>query len=280
MKYVLISLLFIGFYSCKRTVQDPENPIVAEVFDKQLLENEMIQMLPTPLNETDSLARSNAYIEKWIRERLWEEEAENNVPSDLNINQLVRDYRSSLLRLQFEKKILKESLDTTISNTELLATYEAVKLQYLLKETIVRCWLAKIPSEVENQQRFYRLWRNNEKSEVNSFLAANATYSFMEDSTWVGVSDLRAIIPQNLIKTSSFSKRNNFQIEYEDQVYYVKINEFVDKNEIPPLAYIGDKIKRVILQKRKEEVLTAYSEELYQKNIRANTIKVYTNASS
>lgn len=280
MKYALIGLLFIGFYSCQKAVENPENLIVAEVFDKQLWEEELVQMLPAPLNETDSLARANAYIEKWIRARLWEEEAEKNVPSDLNINQLVREYRSSLLRLQFEKKILKESLDTTISTTELLSTYQAVKLQYLLKETIVRCWLAKIPSDVENQRRFYTLWRNNEKSEVSSFLAANANYSFMEDSTWVSVSDLRAIIPTNLIKTASFTKRKNFQIEHKDQVYYVKINEFVDKNEIPPLAFIGDKIKRVILQKRKEEVLSAYSEELYQKNIRANTIKVYTNASS
>lgn len=280
MKYILLTLLLTGFLSCKKTVENPENPIVAEVFGKQLLEDELLQMLPTPLNATDSTARANAYIEKWIREKLWEEEAEKNVPSDLNINQLVRDYRSSLLRLQFEKKILKESLDTTISNAEILTNYDAVKLQYLLKEPIVRCWLAKVPEEVENQKRFYQLWKNSEKSEVNSFLAANANYSFMEDSIWVSVSDLHAIVPQNILGNSSFSKKKSFQIVNNGQVYYIKINEYVDKNEIPPLAYIGDKIKRVILQKRKEEVLAAYSEKLYQNNIRANTIKVYSNASS
>ncbi len=77
----------------------------------------------------DSSLIINAYVERWIRETLLLLEAERNIPSDLNIDKLVRDYRASLVRHSYEQFLVEQLLDSTVTKAEL----EALKAKQLEK---------------------------------------------------------------------------------------------------------------------------------------------------
>ena len=51
-------------------------------------------------------------------------EAEKNIPAGIEIDQLVEDYKSSLIIHQFEKTVVDNTLDTIISDAELNAYYD------------------------------------------------------------------------------------------------------------------------------------------------------------
>jgi hypothetical protein len=48
----------------------------------------------------------------------------------------------------------------------------------------------------------------------------------------------------------------------------------VDKNETPPLSYIEDQAKKVILHKRQTELLDKLKEDLYNKYAESNNVKI------
>ena len=66
-------------------------------------------------------------------------EAERNIPKDLNIDELVRDYRASLVRFNFEEQLIAEKLDSSVSEAETKAFYENNKDQFQLESTILKC---------------------------------------------------------------------------------------------------------------------------------------------
>ena len=59
--------------------------------------------------------------------------------------------------------------------------------------------------------------------------------------------------------------------EYE---YFLKIVDQEAKGEISPLAYIEKQLVRMLLHKKRGEILESYKQELYEKALNDNTIKL------
>ena len=95
--FFLICLLIA---SCSPVEEPPveDDVVLAKVFNKTLYLSELEGMMPTAISREDSINFINAEVERWAREAVPMQEAEKNIPSDLNIDGLVRDYRASLVR--------------------------------------------------------------------------------------------------------------------------------------------------------------------------------------
>ncbi|HNM26364.1 MAG TPA: hypothetical protein PKL15_13075, partial [Saprospiraceae bacterium] len=112
---------------------------LAKVYNKSLYSSELEGVVPEGTPPADSALIVSAYIQRWLRDQLLMYEAERNIPKDLNIDNLVRDYRASLVRFNFEQQIIAEKLDSTVSEAELQAYYENNKDQFQLESTILKC---------------------------------------------------------------------------------------------------------------------------------------------
>ena len=100
-------------------------------------------MFPEKPLPKDSLAIIQAYIERWTRDTLLLNEAEQNIPSDLNIDKLVRDYRASLIRHNYEKRWWNNIWTLPSPRNNSWNFYEANKEQYQLETPIMRCYFIK-----------------------------------------------------------------------------------------------------------------------------------------
>ena len=124
--------------------KDPNDRLLAKVHNKSLYLSDMEGMIPEGLSSEDSSLIINAFVERWARDAVMMYQAERNVPKDLNIDKLVRDYRASLLTNNYEKILVEQLLDSLVTQQELADFYELNKSQYQLEFDIVRGHFVKV----------------------------------------------------------------------------------------------------------------------------------------
>ncbi len=276
----MAALAYLLGAGCQFVKKDkPEDRALAKVHNKTLFLSEMDGMFPEGTTGEDSMLIINAFVERWIREALLLHEAEKNIPSDLNIDKLVRDYRASLVRHNYEKIIVEQLLDSIVTADELLEFYDQHQVQYQLESPIVRCHLIKISLTAPDVERVKTLWNNIAKQEsylqLVDYCAQYAQAHLLEDSAWYRIDDVAAAFPPGMIATENVSRREVVHQD-NDYQYYLRILEVKNKNEIAPLSFVEDEVRKIILRNRKIKLLEDKKEEMYELEMRRNNIKIYT----
>jgi len=232
-------------------------------------------MVPVGATPEDSTKIINAEVERWTRETLLMQEAEKNIPADLNIDELVRDYRMSLIRHNYEQFLVETQLDSVISEQEISDYYEKNKEQYQLQSSILRCFLIKVPKSAPNLDQLRSWWISSNLEDfkkMKDYAMQNAAFYMLEVDAWYQQSDLRAQLPNG----SNLNPTQNLNQTDENFFYFLKVLEKKSNKEIAPLGYIQDQIKKVILHKRKMVLLDQRKEELYDRETNKNNVKIFT----
>jgi len=228
----------------------------------------------------DSALMINAYIERWTREQVLLIEAEQNLPSDLDLDALVADYRNSLLRLNYEEEILKTRLDSTITNEELIAFYEANKEQYQLEKPILRCLFMQIPVPVPTEREIQKLWYRTSAADIialQDFAAKFSDSYLMNDSTWYTLDEVAMLIPSDIVNSKNINSNTDWTLKAKNFKYYLKVLEMKSHKDIAPLSFIQEQASRAVLHRRKLKLLAEWREALYKQALADNKVKVITN---
>jgi hypothetical protein len=277
--YFGILLLIIISCNSSSNKNYANDKLLAKVYDKPLYLSELSDIFS---DQTMSKADSNQlianYVERWVRDNAIMYEAEKNVPKDLNLDKLVKNYRSSLVRSIYEKSIIEEALDSTVTLSELNDFYDKNKDQYQLETPIVRCYLIKLEKNAPDQDAVRDWWDDiNEADNLKRLLnycKSNAKVYMLDDKMWYKVEDLVGILPNgkispdNVHKEEMTFKDDNFQ-------YFFKIIELVNKKETAPMSYIKDQAIKYILHKRKMKLLDEKIENIYNKELLNKNIEIY-----
>ena len=282
LKQLLIFFLLVSgcFLACKSEQAPPEanDILLATVHGKPLYLSEVNAMVPSEATSEDSAMIAGAFMEKWIREALLMNEAERNLPKDLKIDELVRDYRASLIRHNYEKILVELQLDSTITSQELADYYEINKEQFRLENPIVRCLFMEVPKNSTQLKEADKIWKNHGKSEdksLSEFAATHSTQFMLNDSVWYRPDYLMTLLPEKDRKSKNFTNGTKLNATDDQFKYYLSILDRIPKGEIAPIEYVIDQMSRVILHKRKIALLNEKREEIYEREINRNTIKVY-----
>ncbi|MCC7504630.1 MAG: hypothetical protein IT259_05000 [Saprospiraceae bacterium] len=250
--------------------------VLARVYDRSLYSSELEGVVPPGTPQTDSMLIVSAYVQRWLRDQLLMYEAERNIPKDLNIDKLVRDYRASLVRFNFEQQIIVEKLDSTLNDAELQAYYENNKDQFQLESTILKCLVIKLPSSA-SQSDMNKLWNSRKPADEERLAAfANqwASLALLDREKWYRLDDVAALLPKGTLNTDNIDSRREGTVSEGDYKYYYRVLEVVRGKEPAPFDYVRDQIANVILHKRKQELLERWKEDLYQKELQRENIKI------
>jgi hypothetical protein len=260
--HIILGMFIIFHLSCDQQ-ENPEEGLVAKVFSKTLSRDDIDNSFPGTDMENDSLNVINTFVDRWVKDQLILHHAEQEL-SDLDeINTLVQNYRSSLILLQYENKIIEEKLDTTISKNELQQYYDTYKDQYVLATPIIRGLLLKIP-ESENTNDLFRDLSKMDRDELQGFCERNDKYCLVTLGKWHFISDIIGLVPNSLTSSGSWRKGNKYQSDHEGYRYILYIEEYFKKNEVPPISYVVPQARQVILHQRRQNLLDEYKEEVYQ----------------
>lgn len=280
MNKFLFSLFVLGaaaFWSCGNTDSaKADDKLLAKVYNKSLFLSALEGVVPEGVSKEDSALMVAAYVQRWAHEQLLMYEAERNIPKDLDIDELVRSYRASLVRFNFEEQIIAEKLDSTVSEPELLAFYENNKDQFQLESMILKCLVLKIPSNASDTE-INKLWnsRNSaDETKLKTLAKQKAVLAMLDRDKWYKLEDVAALLPKGTLTSDNMGSRREGTLKDGDFRYYYRVLETAQGKSTAPFDYVREQATRIILHKRKQDLLERWKEELYQKELKRENIQI------
>jgi hypothetical protein len=277
-KFLLVCLVLLGF-SCSEDIQTNNgNFLLARVYNKSLYIKDLEGMFPPGTSAYDSSLITNAYTQRWVRDAVLLYEAENNLPKDLNIDRLVRDYRSSLVRNNYEQVLLEQLMETEISKEELANFYDKNKIQYQLDNPIVKANVVVVPKIISVKDSLKYLWEND--TDINLARLKNICEEYelahiLDGSKWNEWENLAIYLPRNISFEEFSRKGKDFSIQDGEFDVWVKILDSKKPQEIPPIEYVEEQLKRMLLLSRKTKLLEEKKEDMFDIAKRKGQIEIF-----
>ncbi|HMS71367.1 MAG TPA: hypothetical protein PKD18_24655, partial [Saprospiraceae bacterium] len=91
-------------------------------------------------------------------------------------------------------------------------------------------------------KEFEKRWKNEDSKAIADFCVKSCDFYQMTEDFWKPASELLAIVPSSQLKESDLKKQGSMVKTDKDYKYYVKVIDFVGKEDVPPLEYIKGKI--------------------------------------
>jgi len=136
-KFVIGLVFLLVFASCQNLKNGNGDRIVATIYDKTLYQSDLQSVLYEGISVNDSLVRTKAFIDNWIRRQLVIHQAEKNIDkSELDFIRQIEDYRSSLIIYKYESQLIEQNLDTVVSDEEIAKYMEDNSPLEMEEETI------------------------------------------------------------------------------------------------------------------------------------------------
>ncbi|NNE56433.1 MAG: hypothetical protein HKN32_10460, partial [Flavobacteriales bacterium] len=214
------------------------------------------------------------------RDQVLYEYAINNLPDeDVNFDKEIENYRRSLLTFALENHIVKQHLDTVVSDGEIARYYEENQDNFMLKDYIVRVKFCILDSVVEVGNEFEKLFKSDEPEDLvlfEQFCVENGAAYFIDDEQWLYFGDLLQEVPLEVYNVEQFLKKaKTVTFRANRNQYFLKVVDYKFKDNVSPLSLQREKIRNIILNRRKLDLLSKMHDDLYQEAVRKNQIHIY-----
>ena len=274
--FIAITIL-VGSSCIYETRKDDK--LIAKVGDKRLYLSEMLHIFPKDCIREDSVTLAKLYIDNWIKTRLLLKKAELNLSSeDLNISKEIEKYRTDLLIYKYEDRMLQEKLDTIVYDSEIKRYYEANIANFSTDEYMVRAIFIKLPLNapaIWNVRRWITSSRENDIQDLIEYCYKHSDrFNFYNDD-WVLWQTVEAELPNKDLAMRAM--RQNGRIEQQDErfVYMVHVKEKRVPGDPAPLAFVKNKVKSIIINKRKLKFISDLGQEIYNDALLKNQFEIY-----
>jgi len=274
-------LMLFLFNSCNYFVvqekEDKSSEIIAIVNTAKLFREDVKSILPQKISKEDSIVLMNSFINDWAINQLLLDKAENNNSiEDINeINDLVNDYRESLLINNYKEMLIKQQLDTVINDDEIEDFYSKSKGNFRLNEELVKIKYLHFDLKVISKKQFLKLFKSDEIEDLEALEKEQLSFKYYQfnDSVWTQLDKVLLKLPfskENLLKkTKLLQKQDSIGL------YLAAIKDVLVRNDIAPLSYIKPTIKQMILHKRKIELIRDIEKIIVKDATKNNNFKVY-----
>ena len=272
-----IFLLTSCDYLLVQEKEDNASEIIAIVNTDKLFKEDLKDVLPRNISKEDSLIIVKSFIQDWaINKLLLKGAANNNTSASLrNINKLVQDYKESLLINNYKKELIKQQLDTVISNDEVEQYYLVNNENFKLNEVLVKSKYLYFDYTINDQKEIVKLFKSDKINDAEELERQQLSFKIyqLNDSIWTELDKVLLKLPfskENLLKKSNF-------IQKQDSLglYLVAIKDVLNRNDIAPLSYIKSTIKEMILHKRKIELIREIEKIIVKDATKNNNFKIY-----
>ena len=278
--FVLISLFF--FINCEYFSNKPRLAI-ARMQDKYLFFEDIQDNMPKNLSIEDSIIYVNNQIINWAKKHILNDKALINLDFEeqKNLLDLVESYKSDLFSHYYQEKMVKASMDTIILDNEIENYYNKNNSNFKLNQDLVKARYIKISGDnynIKDVRSRFRRFNKDDLIFLDSISLQFLSFS-LNDSIWVNKDiffskfpDIKTYIKNNIVKKALF-----YQLEDSLQLYLIKINKSVFRNDIAPLDYIKPTLKQILLNKKKLEFVTDFEKDLIEDALQKKELEFYEN---
>lgn len=275
MQRLILLVMCLLLLSC---FSNEEDNLIASVNEKKLFLSDVLYNMPSQIE--DSAYFVDKFVHDWLRKELMVSYAEINLSTDLlQYEKQIEDYRASLLIYAYQQELLNQNFDTVILSSEIEDYYEQYKDEFRLNKNIFKGRFIVVDKSAPNLSSLNKWYKSEEETSVENLEDYCQQFSkeyYLGDNKWQYFSIFNNKLP-DVIEFEEYFLRNTKGVFFEDKDfrYYIFIKDYQIKGSNSPLAVESERIKDVLLNKKKIEYLNQLEDELYQDALSKKKIKIY-----
>lgn len=279
---ILAIVMLLAVSSCSYLKKQAGDDILAIAGDKYLYRKELEGLIPKGIPATDSMEIARQFIDNWIRQEVLLKHAESNLEeSRKDFAKQLEAYRNSLIIYEYESELIRQKLDTVVSETEIQEFYQANESNFQLPENIIKVSYVKIPTESKTKPsakkaRQLLVSKNPDDLIKLMELCDQSMFSCrIDDENWITFSDFIRELSLDINNQEDFLKNKTF-FETNDSLftYLIRINEYKTIESSAPESLVQDKIRNLILNKRKSELINRMQQQIFEEALKNKEFEI------
>ena len=273
-KFYIITI-FVILSSCFDS--DIERKKIARVYDTFLYSD---QVSPVPENQ-DSFTFFNNYVNNWAKNELLISKAKFNIDkTPTHIDSLVERYKSSLLIHHYKQLLIQSQLNRNIDDSIVETYYNNNIENFTLRENLFKIKYVKIKKIAPNMEfleiNFPPDSLNFKKTE--DYCLQFSEKFFFNNLDWINSEDILSELPPQITEfdiDKKFKKGKTVIVKDSLYNYYIYIDDLEIMGSPSPLDYVSLLIEKIIINKRKKDLINNIEFNLLQKAIINNNFEIY-----
>jgi hypothetical protein len=281
---IIVGLSFVALtmflFTCQQVDSGASDTPVVRVGDEVLVKEELKQVLPKEVSDEDSAALADDYVNRWVKSKLFLRQAESNLTAqEQDVSQLLDEYRTSLLVNIYQQKMLEQKYSPLLSPEEIKNYYEEMQDNFKLQENILKGLLIKVPLNAPGLGDIRRWCRSATSENMVQIENYSLNYALVYDTfldSWVSFQRINAALPDPIQNEERFLRYNKYYETTDGKNrYFLVVTDFMTIGSVAPLNYVEDRIKAIILNKKRGEFLKGLEKELYDEALQKKIINFY-----
>ena len=278
--YAIILLNLFLITSCEDLSNSSKNYLIARVDNNYLYLSDLDKLNLKFTSISDSIIKTQNYINTWAKKYILFDRSLQNIEEDdkNKLNDLIRQYELDLYNNSYKSSLIKAKIDTLITKKQISDYYQSNSFIFKLKEPLYKYRYIEFPKNNidrnEITKRFIS-YSHEDKYFLDS-LTFQFSNSFLNDSIWFSkkavLKNVKFLNSKNLL---SIKKSEIFEVEETIQVYLIKIENYLPKNEIAPLSFVENTIRNIVFNQRKLKFLKNFDQELINDAIQNKKFEIY-----
>jgi len=274
------ALLLLMLASCQRSGTTGSGEVLVRVYDKYLYASDLEGVIPPGASARDSLTAVRNYIQNWVDKELIVKKAEKNLPEDLqDFSDRIEEYRSSLIIFEYEKMLVRQDLDTNISEEAVLEYYEREKGNFLLQHDIVDLQYLALHPDSPAIRKFRQYIQTEVPEEKDSLALYSSKYASgfsLQEDHWIRLEELYDLLPVEAYSYREFNQNRRY-LEVQDSVftYMIYVRDYRPADSMPPVQFVEKDIRKIILNKRKKDLIKNMRQSVLQDAIEHSQVEIF-----
>lgn len=274
--FISLAFFFLVCQACNLKNEDTSDEVVIISVDNDKLYMKDVKTLFTPdLSVEDSLEIIEHLKTDWIKNRLLLKEAKKETRDKEEIEELVESYRETLILDYYRQDLIKNNLDSVITDLQYSEAYDRYKNNFISPKTFYNIKVVIISTRNPLYEQFTQKWENDifTGETIDSVCLKGTTQCWVDDDIWLDFNSLINLtgletLNKNKLKSGYKESFSNNELEV-----YLYVENIVNPDELLPKAIVKEELREYILNSRKENLLKNTSERLYKKALEENKIK-------
>ncbi|MBQ4278754.1 MAG: hypothetical protein IJC16_02205 [Rikenellaceae bacterium] len=276
--FALLTTVF--FVSCKE-FPNPfgSGEVLARVGDKTLYLSDVQSVAGAGVTPRDSVRLLESYVDLWVKTQLKVQRAEQLFSeSQQDIEQMVEDYRNSLLTYKVDQYYVDRLLDTVFTADEISRYYAAHRADFVLNRPIVRARVVRVAAGTRLPAKLRELMSSRRDDDYQNFvdLCRKNGLALSEYNDWTDFGELLLQLPTRAERDYDYLIREPKVYELDDRggTCLVYVYDSRRAGDYQPEESVRGVIRRVIFNQRKQEIIRRYEDSLYLQALREGQAEV------
>lgn len=280
-KILFILALTWLLQSCDFFKETDDRKAIARVNDTYLYEEDIQSLLKEGMSSQDSAVVVTNFINRWATEQLLVSGAKRNLTEAKQeaFNKLAMEYKNNLYSKAYLEALVAKNIDTVVSIEEMEAYYNDNKQVFVLNEDLIKLRYINIDEnrlDLKDVETKFKRFNETDKKELDSISIQFKSFS-LKDSVWVKADQVVDKIPPITSENrNELLKKSNF-IQLKDSLglYLVHINDVLLRNSTAPLEYVKPTIDKIVINKRKLELIRELEKDITKDAIKNKKFEIY-----